>query len=191
MVKTLLNPSPLSSSPSIPIDGEGRGGVALIFRKMRLLIYRAGCLRVPLSLGEPVWKWQRVLLSVENPSGGVSFVFSLCCSLLTDPRGVCSSLTARLNPKSIAAAPIVISRKALSLSPTLRSRGEGIRGAGLFYAFEGVERLGRSKWNKGHLESVASYPLSANFIGGEGRGEVVLSFRNGGVPPSPRGATYS
>ena len=48
--KNLRKPSVFSPSPSILIDGEGWGGVALSFRKMRLLIYRAACLRIPLSL---------------------------------------------------------------------------------------------------------------------------------------------
>jgi hypothetical protein len=39
----------------------------------------------------------------RNPLGGMSFWFRLRCSLLSDPQGVCSSLTPRLIQKSIAA----------------------------------------------------------------------------------------
>ena len=60
--------------------------------------------------------------------------------------------------------------------PTLRLWGEETRGVGLFPVLEIGDHTEDSKWPKDHLEPTASYPLSANEIGGEGRGEVALSF---------------
>ena len=48
--KNLRKPSVFSPSPSILIDGEGRGGVALSFRDVRGFVDRDVCLRVPLSI---------------------------------------------------------------------------------------------------------------------------------------------
>ena len=48
--KNLRKPSVFYSSPSILVDGEGRGGVALSFGDVRRFVDRDACLRVPLSI---------------------------------------------------------------------------------------------------------------------------------------------
>ncbi len=48
--KNLRKPSVFSPSPSILIDGEGRGGVGLSFRDVRWFVDRNVILRVPLSI---------------------------------------------------------------------------------------------------------------------------------------------
>ena len=48
--KTSANPVFFSPSPSILIDGEGRGGVGLSFEDVRWFVDRDVCLRVPLSI---------------------------------------------------------------------------------------------------------------------------------------------